>query len=253
MRSDFVDQIKDEFTLADVGSSLLQDLAKGLYQHDEVIREYVQNAVDAHRLWKHEMNCPLEGPIQIEIRDNLLSIMDYGIGMDEAEIRRVKSIAVSNKRDADIHLTGHKGVGIWAGLSYFQRLSVFTTKRGNDSAYELIIEFKKIVDSISDSSDIGAVLNPNYRINRYKADVEDHKTTVTLEGPTSESSSFFLDKAQVAKAVRRICPCELDENLFFYDKLMAWYQQHGIELFPIFVDGDAIYRSYPGDKATNFL
>ena len=42
-------RLNDQFSIKDVGSTLLNHLAKGLYPADEVLREYVQNAIDAHR------------------------------------------------------------------------------------------------------------------------------------------------------------------------------------------------------------
>jgi hypothetical protein len=47
----YLGSLSDSFTIEDVGSTLLEHLAQGLYQPDEVIREYMQNAVDAHRLY----------------------------------------------------------------------------------------------------------------------------------------------------------------------------------------------------------
>jgi hypothetical protein len=37
-----------EFTINDIGAYLMANLAKGLYTGPEVIREYVQNAVDSY-------------------------------------------------------------------------------------------------------------------------------------------------------------------------------------------------------------
>jgi HSP90 family molecular chaperone len=115
----YIGALQDTFTISDVGSTLLEDLAKGIYRPHEVIREYVQNGVDAHRLYRSAAGLEPERPIGIEIRPDKLSIFDFGVGMDDDDIKKVKSVAVSRKRDADVILTGHKGVGIWAGLSYF--------------------------------------------------------------------------------------------------------------------------------------
>lgn len=240
-----LERLDDKFTLDDVGSSLLEDLAKGLYKPDEVIREYVQNAVDAHRLWSSETGSQPEGPIQIEVRGDKISILDYGIGMDEQEVKRVKSIAVSKKPGADVRLTGHKGVGIWAGLSYFENLTLYTTKRGSDRAYELTLYFKRIVDAISDNASIGDVLDPNYSIDVYEAEIDDHYTDVTLGSPT-RSIDCFVDGEKVGDAIRRICPCQIDPTFAFHDNLTEWYSQHGLELFPIAVNGQLVHRSYPG-------
>lgn len=239
----FVDRLADEFTICNIGSTLLHELAKGLYQPEHVIREYVANAVDAHRSWLGVTGKDVEQPVQIELRPNSISILDYGIGMDESEIRDVKSIAVSRKPSSEIRLTGHKGVGIWAGLSFFERIVVYTTRQGVNRGYELTVEFKDIVSGISDDKDIGSVLNANFHIDTYDEPTEEHFTTITLEAPT-RSEEQFLDPEFVADAVRRICPCEIDPTFVSYDEVMAWYGANGIEVFPIEVDGSRVYRSY---------
>lgn len=241
----FLGHLLDRFTIEDVGSTLLEHLAKGLYQPDEVIREYVQNAVDAHRMQKDAFGALPGEPIHIEVRGDTLSFFDYGIGMDEIDIKKVKSIAVSNKRDATVALTGHKGVGVWAGLSFFETLTMFTTKRGSNILYKLTIRFKSIVEAINPEVHIGDALNPNYSIDMYETDTDEHYTIVNLEHPT-RLSNWFLDIGSIKDAVRRICPCELHPNFVYGLKLLEWYKQRGIELYPIEVNGERIYRSYPG-------
>jgi len=236
--------LDDQFGIEDVGSTLLDHLAKGLYPADEVLREYIQNAIDAHRLWEHENHSKPDGPIQVEIRGDRLSILDYGIGMDEVEVRRVKSIAVTSKIDSEVLLTGHKGVGIWAGLSYFETLILETTRRSSKLGYRLTIHFKRIVKSIDYQADIGKVMKDNYFIEVYDVEEEEHYTSVTLEKPT-RSSDWFTEVSKVKDAIRRICPCEIDPNFVFQDRVMEWYEQHGIEVFKILVDGMPVYRSYP--------
>ncbi|HMH09791.1 MAG TPA: ATP-binding protein [Candidatus Nitrosopolaris rasttigaisensis] len=235
--------LDDKFSIEDVGSTLLNHLAKGLYPADEVLREYIQNAIDAHRLWRHETDTEPDGPIQIEVRGDCLSVLDYGIGMDEREVRRVKSIAVTSKADTEIDLTGHKGVGVWAGLSFFNILTLQTTKRGLNKGYRLTIYFKKIVDLISDRADIGQVMKDNYFIEEYNEPEEEHYTIVTLQDPI-RSSEWFTEVTRVRDAIQRICPCPIDPNFVFYRKLVDWYNQHDLEMFRIEVDGIPIYRTF---------
>jgi Histidine kinase-, DNA gyrase B-, and HSP90-like ATPase len=237
-------RVPDQFSIKDVGSKLLDHLAKGLYPADEVLREYIQNAVDAHRIWLHDYHTEPEGPIQVEVRGDRLSILDYGIGMNEEEVRKVKSIAVTGKIDTDIPLTGHKGVGIWAGLSYFERLILETSRRGSTSGYRLTIYFKRIVNSIDDRYDIGEVMENNYFIDEFDEDYDEHYTSITLENPT-RSYDWFTDASKVMDAIRRICPCEINPNFVFSDKVMEWYEQHNLEMFPIVVEGLPVFRLYP--------
>ena len=239
-------RVDDSFSIDDVGSTLLEDLAKGLYIPEEVLREYIQNAIDAHRQWKNITGTEPEGAVQVEIRDEAISILDYGIGMDENDIKRVKAIAVSNKPISLVRLTGHKGVGIWAGLSYFDHITIKSTKRGVDHRYELTIWFKKIVESINDNTNIGQALNPNYEIYEYPDDTSYHYTIVTLYSP-SRGKEIFLDEANVMKAINSICPCKIDPTFVYHSDLCNWYSANEFETYDIKVNGKIVYRTFPSN------
>lgn len=240
-------RVNDEFKIEHVGSSLLNELAKGLYRPEAVLREYIQNAIDAHRLWEIETGSKPEFPIQLEFRGNGISILDYGIGMDEKEIRNVKSVAVSTKQnfETELGLTGHKGVGIWAGLSFFETLILRTSKMGDDKGFQITLHFKNILDSIDENTDIGTALNPNYEIYEYIEEMDEHYTDVTLENPTN-SAEWFLNSNEVGDAIKRICPCKIHPNFVFQQEVENWYDQHQFDAFDITLDGEPVYRDYVG-------
>ncbi len=89
-------QLDDEFTIDDIGARLLENLARGMYTHEGVLREYVQNACDSYQ----ELDTLPENPtINVRILDkSTISIQDNGIGMDEAAIKACKKIAVSPQK-----------------------------------------------------------------------------------------------------------------------------------------------------------
>src|SRR4051812_33138578 len=100
-------KLKDEFKIDDIGGRLLANLAKGIYTHEAVLREYVQNAADAYQ----QLGAVDNPTITITVEDgNTLTVHDMGIGMDEKAIREAKRIAVSSK--TDMGLTGFRGIGI---------------------------------------------------------------------------------------------------------------------------------------------
>ena len=71
--------IKDEFTINDVGASLLNELSKSLYDPEHVIREYLQNAIDAHKQMRDAAGIIPPDSIGIDIvNDNRLSEAVYG-------------------------------------------------------------------------------------------------------------------------------------------------------------------------------
>jgi hypothetical protein len=242
--------ISHDFQIKDIGAPLLNEVARFIYDPAEVIREYIQNAVDAHRLYKVKTGKYPEGQILIEIRKNKLQIMDFGIGMDLDQIEEAKGIFVSGKNrissDYDVTLTGYKGIGIWAGINYFEKLSIETTSPGCPWMFKLEIDFANIVASIPTASYIGEALNPNFRLKKKPADLDDHKTVITLENPI-KSKDIFLDKDEIKKAIRTYCPCELDENFAYFKEINEWYEQNNLSVFPILVDGERVFRYFPGN------
>jgi hypothetical protein len=244
-------QLHDEFTIANIGANLLRNLAEGLYSPAEVVREYVQNAIDAHRLWEHVEAGELPtDPVQIEVLDEDLVIIDYGIGMNEAGVKAVKDISVSSKPLFDVHLTGHKGVGIWAGLSYFDQLTLFTSTRGDVRGYKLTLRFREMADLIRSSKvhslHVGEVLNPNFTIEYYDEEVERHGTIVRLSAPRKNRDSY-LNVDWLAAAIRERCPCEIDETFALSSDVKRLYKLHNIQTFPIHVDGKPVTRSFPSN------
>src|SRR2546426_821683 len=102
--------IDDQFTIDDIGARLLANLARGIYNHEPVLREYVQNACDALRALS---STPSHAAIKISINDDdSITIHDDGIGMDEKAIRESKKIAVSPKAGKK-DMAGFRGIGIW--------------------------------------------------------------------------------------------------------------------------------------------
>jgi HSP90 family molecular chaperone len=87
-------QLADELEWDDVGGRLLANLARGMYIHEAVLREYVQNAADAYK----KLDPPADDQSIVSSPDgNDICIQDTGIGMDERDIRDAKKIAVSTK------------------------------------------------------------------------------------------------------------------------------------------------------------
>ena len=238
-------KLNDQFGIEDVGSSLLNELAEGLYTREAVLREYIQNAVDAHRLWERETGERPTEPIQVELRPNSISILDRGIGMNEQEARNVKAVAVSPKRtgQVSVELTGHKGVGIWAGLSFFESLTLRTSRKGHVKGYQIDLRFRRILEAIDEKTHIGNALNPNYEIFEFTEEIDAHYTDVTLTGPVKDRE-WFLDATEIGKAIRETCPCQVSPNFVFHDEVSNWLEQHGFDTFPITLNRSRMYREY---------
>jgi len=244
MRDSQVEKIEDKFTIEDLGSKLLDELAEGLYDPPEVVREYVQNAVDAHREVKNSTGSLPDRPILIEFGESNRSIIfhDWGVGMDEDEIKGVKAVGISSKPSSSASLTGYKGVGIWAGFNFFDRISLYSTKEGISKGYELEIRFSDIREMVSHETNIGEVLNENFDIYVHEEKGDVGFTRAELINARRE---FFLDPKQVKKSVINTCPCKIDSSFKYSNEVESWYESNGLQFFDISVAGETVTRSYP--------
>jgi HSP90 family molecular chaperone len=78
------------WTIEDIGAFLFDSIARCLYEPEEVLREYVQNAVDGLTAYlKHTALAPsMHIQVRIDAVNASMCILDRGIGMDEADIKR---------------------------------------------------------------------------------------------------------------------------------------------------------------------
>ncbi|MBA4018790.1 MAG: HSP90 family protein [Pirellula sp.] len=113
-------------------------LAKHLYSRPELfLRELLQNSVDAITARKR-LDDRYEGSIRLEIApadDGLptLTIVDDGIGMDEAELHRfLATIGESSKRDGGAFL-GQFGIGMLAGFMVSDEIIAVSKSARSDS------------------------------------------------------------------------------------------------------------------------
>jgi len=238
-------RLKDQLDWNDVGGRLLANIARGIYSHEAVLREYVQNACDAYNMLDI---APSDATIVITPEGPNLSIQDFGIGMDEEEIRTVKKIAVSTKADLE-DMTGFRGIGIWAGFQACDRLEVLSTKQGVGQRFRLEIDFKGIRSHVDENMNIKALVDPRYHIDRDDASVNENYTRVTLYNVHPDYAGL-LQPEEISRIVSHALPCRLDPNfehaLALQNHLNAipYYQE-----FPIKVESKdgtkEIYKAFP--------
>lgn len=197
--------VPDRLQWDDVGGRLLANIARGIYNHEAVLREYVQNACDAYSMLDSEDESQT---ITIRAEGGNVSIQDSGIGMDESHIKSVKKVAVSNKDDFE-DLAGFRGIGVWAGLQACRDLVITTTKKGTNKRYRLTINFSKIVERFDDNINIKELIDPNYTIASSPAARDEHYTRTTLTGilPGYEK---LLDCDELKRITSSILPCRVD-------------------------------------------
>ena len=89
--------IKDEFTIKDIGAPLLANLSVGIYSHQDVLREYVQNACDAYEAMDQ---APDEPDVHISVEPgHTLMIHDNGVGMDQEDPSASQMSATGRPRE----------------------------------------------------------------------------------------------------------------------------------------------------------
>jgi hypothetical protein len=233
-------KLKDEFKIDDIGGRLLANLAKGIYTHEAVLREYVQNAADAYQ----QLGVVDNPTITITVEDgNTLTVHDKGVGMDEKAIREAKRIAVSSK--ADMGLTGFRGIGIWAGFQACDRLVILTTKKGDTRRYRLTIDFNEILKHVDDDINIKKLLDNRFHLEVDQAEKKEHYTEVKLEGIHSEYAKL-LDEEELCRIVAQNLPCRIDPNFRFRLKLEEFLQSsEGYQELRILVGKNEVVKTFP--------
>jgi hypothetical protein len=238
-------KLKDEFEIDDIGGRLLANLAKGIYNHEAVLREYVQNAADAYQQLHLSGSVQAQPRISITVEDGALSVHDNGVGMDKKGIREAKKIAVSPKANAN--LTGFRGIGIWAGFQACDRLEIVTTKKGDVSRYRLSIDFKEILKHVDKDFNIKQLLDNRFRLEESPAQSAEHYTLVTLHGIHPEYSAL-LNPQELQRIVSQTLPCRVDPNFTHRTELEKFvHPGEGYQEFHVFVGNEEVFKVFPVD------
>ena len=144
---DFLYEDRVEYTIEDIGSQTMEIISKGLYSDPfHLIREYVQNAVDAK---------PRDS-ITISIQGRDIFVHDRGCGLDEQRLNEAKQIGITSKNFAEN--VGFRGIGIWSALGVAEKLILTTSIKGEDKKRILVINFDDIMKGISPQKSIKEVL-----------------------------------------------------------------------------------------------
>jgi hypothetical protein len=242
-------EITAEWTIKDVGAPLLDSLARGMYDALEVVREYVQNAIDSYvDFAKLTGDKPLNSvQIRIDSDNSALIIHDNGVGMSKEDVLNAKSIAVSHKLGRKNEFVGFRGIGIWSGLSACDRLEVTTTKVNDPFEYKLEIDCKSIVEHVYDPISIDQLLQDRFHIFERKKDAAEHYTTVKLVNVHKARYGDLLDRARLTRYAEQALPVPFDPKWPYSQSLskelesVTWSANYDVT-----VDGQPVFRRFPG-------
>ena len=112
-----------------VGTNLLDIVSGALYGNVlDILREYIQNAVDAEAK-----------RVRIVLRDGEVWIRDDGTGLTPERLDGARKVAVSAKREDQV---GFRGIGLYSSYATCDSLELITRPKGQRDVFVLRLNFK---------------------------------------------------------------------------------------------------------------
>lgn len=240
--------IEAPWTIKDIGAPLLASLAEGLYDAHEVLREYVQNAIDSYVDFSSLTGRDPQNSVQVFVDEDAaqVRIYDRGVGMDKDDILRAKSIAVSHKLGRQNEFVGFRGIGIWSGLSVCDQLIVETTKVGEPWLFRLTIDFRAVREHVYEPIPVDELLQGKFSIQQQKHDPDDHFTGVTLVKVDRDRYAQLLDIVALERFAQQYLPVPFDPEWSQAPTLVdtlatvPWTTS-----FDLTINGQPVYRRFP--------
>jgi molecular chaperone HtpG len=217
-----------------IGPHLLESITKGLYTDPKhVIREYVQNAIEAD---------PPSSTVKVHIREGEISVLDDGGGMNEEMIIEALKIGFS-KKDPRRHF-GFRGIGIWSGVAVCDTILISTKRKSERKEYIVKINAKGIREEYERKvKPLTQVLTENVEIGEIDATPEKHGTHVRLINILEEAKSL-LSLDDVRRYMRFSLPAKFSSAFPFRKKIeielggnVPYYKSA-----EIFLNDEPIYR-----------
>lgn len=236
-----------------VGKYILDTLSIGMYNNPlMLIREYIQNSVDAIDDYNKREGY-LENPkidICIDGRNRSIKVIDNGSGLTASNAKNaLHDIGRSLKK---IHFDrGFRGIGRLGGLGYCQTLKFITKARG-EKLYSVskwdcmklrhLVKDKHEVENIVDLIDEVAEFN----VLSYAENTEDHFFMVEMQNVKSPRD--ILLNVPVFKAyLSQVAPVPFDRKSFTYaEKIDAELRQRvpKYDTYHIYLNGEQIFKQY---------
>ena len=220
------------FTKEDIGAEILPILTTGLYRNTlDALREYIQNAVDAHA-----------GEISLAIDPDVVSIIDDGAGMNRDQARNAIRFGVSDK--SPLENVGFRGIGIYSAFNICNLLEIFTKSSTDHNTYKATFDFYGIrTKLLKEQERRSHGLSPSLHLEKLleqsvfmdSMGVEEFRqvgTTVVMSGLLPNAYVQVNNWEQVVEYLRNVVPLPFSPDF-----------RHGLSIAKRFLDRD--YKVIP--------
>jgi hypothetical protein len=119
-------------TEAHVGAGLLDSLSSGMYPDVyDILREYIQNAIDAHAT-----------TVRVSVSKHEVTVLDDGDGMGLEDLDNARKVGVSGKPGTG--KIGFRGIGVYSSFAVCDQVEVVTRPRGGTETFRLVFDHAAI-------------------------------------------------------------------------------------------------------------
>ncbi|MFC2016988.1 ATP-binding protein [Chloroflexota bacterium] len=237
-----------------VGKYVLDSLSFGMYNHPfMVIREYIQNSVDAIDDYKRALKRKDAQEVCIDITIDgsrkSISITDNGTGVIAEKAWQVLHDLGKSEKDPSTH-RGFRGIGRLGGLGYCNKL-VFTTKAKNEKTLSKSTwdcnKIRSLINS-SNSHDVSRIINDavEFYQEEYLGNVKDHFFSVDMieiNGPRR----LLINIPVLKLYLSQVAPVPFrSESFRFADTIDSMLRDkvNTYETYLLRVNGEVIYKPY---------
>jgi len=236
-----------------IGKYILDSLSIGMYNHPlMMIREYIQNSVDAIDAASGESaSSEFIGKVDIQVdwRTKSLFISDNGSGVPaDVAYSTLKDIGKSLK-----HVRKHRGfrgIGRLGGLGYCDKL-IFRTKFRGEKHYSLstwdCIRLRRLITE-DDNTDIFAAIKAvtSFTQHIYDGNRQDHFFAVEMNNVKSVRD-ILINVPEIKAYLSQVAPVPFDAKKFSFAnnidaKLREFIPKY--ETYPISVNDEQVYKPY---------
>lgn len=235
-----------------MGAQIIDIVTTGMYSNPlMVVREYVQNAVDAIDLGVEQGRLGAgEGAIDIHLDGGrrCLVVRDNGVGVSNEEVEQVLC-ALGSSTKTEGRQRGFRGVGRLGGVGYCERVCFETRSLSKERV--AVIEWDGISlrkglsvgrsraeDAVRQSVQIG------YR--KAKRDDPEHFFQVSLIGVQHFHKDELMNVRAMSSYLGQVAPVGYDRAQFsFADQISEHLQRvDGFTCYRLLVNGRAVHRPY---------